>query len=123
MNDLFRKIVGISKEKSITFENLDTVLELELKLKHKDQDWRIGYTFDSKRPVKEVSEFNEIQKNLIEKEESPFNKNPLVTQLTYKGNRTLTDTTSTEWAEGELRKDKIDCERFKELTKLFFGIE
>lgn len=120
---MFRKIVGISKEKSITFENLDTVLELELKLKHKDQDWRIGYTFDSKRPVKEVSEFNEIQKNLIEKEESPFNKNPLVTQLTDKGNRTLTDTTSTEWAEGELRKDKIDCERFKELTKLFFGIE
>lgn len=38
---------------------------LELKLKHKDQDWRIGYTFDSKRPVKEVSEFNEIQKILI----------------------------------------------------------
>ncbi|MBM7583695.1 N-hydroxyarylamine O-acetyltransferase [Bacillus pakistanensis] len=96
---------------------------LEMKIKHKDQDWRIGYTFDSKQPVQEVSEFNEIQKILIENEESPFNKNPLVTQLTAKGNKTLTDTTFTEWVDGELKKDKVDNDRFKELAKLYFGLE
>jgi N-hydroxyarylamine O-acetyltransferase len=96
---------------------------LEMKLKHKDQDWRIGYTFDSKRPVTEVSDFNEIQRILIEKDDSPFNKNPLITQLTEKGNMTLTDTTFTEWVNGKLKKDSIDSKRFKELAKRYFGIE
>ncbi|WP_028402219.1 arylamine N-acetyltransferase family protein [Ectobacillus panaciterrae] len=96
---------------------------LEVKLKHKDPDWKIGYAFDSKRPVKDVTEFNEIQKILIEEQESPFNKNPLITRLTDEGHVTLTDTSFTQWTAGKVMKETIDHRRFKELAKQHFGIE
>ncbi|WP_257349021.1 arylamine N-acetyltransferase family protein [Pseudalkalibacillus decolorationis] len=95
---------------------------LEMKLKHKHTEWKIGYAFDSRRPVLDVSEFNEIQTILIEKEESPFNKNPLITQLTNNGNKTLTNGTFTQWVDGKATKEEIGDTRFTELAKLHFGL-
>ncbi|UUZ90158.1 arylamine N-acetyltransferase [Paenibacillus sp. P25] len=49
---------------------------LEMKLKHKDNDWRIGYAFDSEKSVADVAELNEIQTIIAEHPDSPFNKHP-----------------------------------------------
>ncbi|MBD1382842.1 arylamine N-acetyltransferase family protein [Metabacillus arenae] len=95
---------------------------LEMKLAHKDTAWKTGYAYDSKKPISDVSEFNEIQTIIAEHEQSPFNKNPLITRITYSGNLTLTNTTFTKWADGNVTKEKIDNKRFKELAKQHFRI-
>lgn len=96
---------------------------LEMKLKHKDTAWKIGYAFDSKKPIKDLSELNEIQTIIAEHQESPFNKNPLITRLTTGGNITLTNTSFTQWMDGIAAKENIDNVRFKELLKQHFGIK
>lgn len=93
---------------------------LELKLKHKDPDWKIGYAFDSSKPVGNVAELNEIQTIIRENPQSPFNKHPLITRLTNSGNITLTDTSFTQWDEGKMTKEEIDGTQFKELLKKHF---
>ncbi|PLR66280.1 arylamine N-acetyltransferase family protein [Bacillus sp. UMB0893] len=95
---------------------------LEIKMRHKDTIWRTGYAFDSKLPVKDVSEFDEIQKILIESQDSPFNKSPLITRRTNTGNIMLTDTSYTQWRDGKELKEKIDNRRFKEIKKQHFGL-
>jgi len=95
---------------------------LEMKLKHKDTDWRVGYAFDSQQPVSDVSEMNEVQTIIAENEKSPFNKKPLVTRLTTGGNVTLTDTSFTQWEDGKAAKEEIDDKRFKELLKQHFEL-
>lgn len=95
---------------------------LEMKLKHKDTNWKIGYAFDSKKLINDVSEFNEIQTIVAKHQESPFNKKPLITRLTSTGNLTLTDTSFTQWIDGIDTKEEIDHAKFKELLKKHFGI-
>lgn len=95
---------------------------LEMKLKHKDTDWKIGYAFDSKNRITEVAEFNEIQTIIAEHPESSFNKNPLITRLTPEGNVILTDRSFTQWTNGTVTKEEIDNDRFKELLEQYFGI-
>ncbi|MEH7095560.1 arylamine N-acetyltransferase family protein [Neobacillus vireti] len=96
---------------------------LEMKLKHKDTEWKIGYAFDNRNPIYDVTEFNEIQSIIAEHPESPFNKGPLLTRLTSNGNITLTNSTWTEWKDGIASKEIIEAEKFKELAKQQFGIE
>ncbi|CAH0198189.1 N-hydroxyarylamine O-acetyltransferase [Peribacillus sp. Bi96] len=93
---------------------------LELKLKHKDLDWKMGYAFDSSIHVGNVVELNEIQTIIRENPQSPFNKHPLITRLTNSGNITLTDTSFTQWENGKMTKKEIDGTRFKELMKQYF---
>ncbi|MCO0600058.1 arylamine N-acetyltransferase [Peribacillus butanolivorans] len=92
----------------------------ELKLKHKDPDWKIGYAFDSSKTVENVVELNEIQTIIRENPKSPFNKHPLITRLTNSGNITLTDTSFTQWDDGKVTKEEIDSTRFKEIMKQYF---
>jgi N-hydroxyarylamine O-acetyltransferase len=63
-----------------------------------------------------------IKNNLYiaEHQESPFNKNPLITKLTSGGNITLTDTTFTQWDNGIVTKEEIDRVRFKDLLEQHF---
>ncbi|GHH99194.1 arylamine N-acetyltransferase family protein [Neobacillus kokaensis] len=95
---------------------------LEMKLKHKDSDWRTGYAFDSRNPLKDSANLNEIQTIITEHPESSFNKHPLLTRLTESGNITLTDSTFTQWMDGNVTKENIDQARFKELAKEHFGM-
>lgn len=95
---------------------------LEMKLKHKDTDWKIGYVFDSQKPIDDEANLNAIQTIITEHPKSPFNKHPLVTRLTHNGNITLTDTTFTQWADGVVSKENIDNVKFKELAKQHFGL-
>ncbi|MET3321725.1 UNVERIFIED_ORG: N-hydroxyarylamine O-acetyltransferase [Peribacillus simplex] len=92
----------------------------ELKLKHKDPDWKIGYAFDSSKTVENVVELNEIQTIIRENPKSPFNKHPLITRLTNSGNITLTDTSFTQWDDGKVTKEEIDSTRFKEIMNQYF---
>jgi len=96
---------------------------LEMKLKHKDTDWKVGYAFDTKDTTSDVSELNNIQTIIAEHEESPFNKNPLITRLTNRGNLTLTNTSFTKWEDGIVTKEEIDNVRFKELVSQYFGMD
>lgn len=93
---------------------------LEMKLKHKDPEWRIGYAFDSERTIKDISDLNEIQTIIKEHEKSPFNKNPLITKLTIEGNVTLTNKSFTQWKNGTVLKEDIENEKFNWLLKKIF---
>lgn len=95
---------------------------LHMKIKHKDQNWRIGYAFDTKDPVKSVEELDEIQSIIKEHPESAFNKRPLITKLARKGNMTLTTDTYTEWVDGQETKKGIDENTFNELKREYFGL-
>jgi len=96
---------------------------LELKLRDKDEDWRRGYAFDSLQPIEDLTELDDIQKIILEDERSSFNKAPLITQLTKDGHVTLTHTSLTQWKGGELYKEQIKPEKFKELARKHFGID
>jgi N-hydroxyarylamine O-acetyltransferase len=93
---------------------------LEMKLKHKDPDWRIGYAFDSERKINNMSDLNEIQTIIKDHKKSPFNKNPLITKLTEEGNVTLTNNSFTQWINGTVLKEEIENEKFKELLNKIF---
>ncbi|MFZ7946685.1 arylamine N-acetyltransferase family protein [Neobacillus sp. 19] len=95
---------------------------LEMKLKHKDRDWKIGYAFDSRKSIEDAAKLNEIQTIISEHPKSSFNKHPLLTRLTKNGNITLTDTTFTKWADGIISKEAINTEKYKELAKQHFGL-
>jgi N-hydroxyarylamine O-acetyltransferase len=94
----------------------------KMKLKNKDLDWKIGYVFDTSRPIKSLSEINDIQKIICTHQHSPFNKTRLLTRFTTEGNVTLTDTSFTQSIHGKIMKEKIDPNRFNELAKRSFGI-
>lgn len=93
---------------------------LEVKLKHKDPDWKIGYSFDSKQLVRDRSELNEVQRLIREHPNSLFNKHPLITKITTTGSVTLTDTSFTKWMNGEMTKEIINGERFNHLLAQYF---
>lgn len=116
----------ISKNGEFRVKNMETEhgdYVLELKLKHKDIEWRIGYAFNSSKPITDVTEFNEIQKIIAEHKDSPFNKNPLITRFTNKGNIVLSNSSFTQWKDGVMTKDTIDHKRFKELAEEYFGLK
>jgi N-hydroxyarylamine O-acetyltransferase len=93
-----------------------------MKLKHKDQEWKKGYAFQSNTRIEHVSEINDVQKIIVEHPASPFNKKPVITRITDKGNITLTETSFTEWVDGNIEKEDIDEKRFKEIAKQNFGL-
>lgn len=92
---------------------------LEMKLKHKDADWRAGYAFDSESRVEEISELNEAKRIITEHPQSPFNKKLLLTRVTTAGSMVLTETSFTKWSE----KEEIDSKRFKELAKEYYNLD
>ncbi|MBT2639724.1 arylamine N-acetyltransferase [Bacillus sp. ISL-39] len=96
---------------------------LEMKLKYKDPDWKIGYAFDSREPVENINDLSEMKKIITEHPQSPFNKKPLLTRVTSDGSMVLTEHSFTHWTEAGVQKEEIDPERFKELAKEFYNIE
>ncbi|PKG22661.1 arylamine N-acetyltransferase family protein [Niallia nealsonii] len=111
---------GEFKVENIDSEHGDSIFYI--KLKHKDKEWKIGYAFDSKKVIKDLAELNEVQKVNTEHPESNFNKKPVITRFTDKGNITLTDTSFTEWVDGELTKKQIDKKLFQEIANRYFGL-
>jgi N-hydroxyarylamine O-acetyltransferase len=96
---------------------------LEMKLKYKDPDWRIGYAFDSREPVENVSDLSEMKNIITEHPQSPFNKKPLLTRVTSDGSMVLTETSFTHWTEDGVRKEEINADRYRELAKEFYNID
>lgn len=95
---------------------------LYMKLIHKDEDWKKGYAFNSNEEFTDLTDLNEIQKVIIEHPESAFNKKPLITKITDKGNMILTDSSFTQWVDGKMKKEKIDEKRFSEIRKEYFDL-
>ncbi|WP_087975167.1 arylamine N-acetyltransferase family protein [Oceanobacillus rekensis] len=93
-----------------------------MKLKYKDKDWKIGYALDSKDVIRTLPELNDVQKTIREHPDSAFNKNPLITRLTDKGNLTLTETSFTEWVDGKLNKKEIDKQSFHDIAEKYFSL-
>ena len=96
---------------------------LEMKLKYKDPDWRIGYAFDSREPVENVDDLSEMKKIITEHPKSPFNKKPLLTRVTTEGSMVLTETSFTQWTEDGIKKEEIDSDRFKQLAKKHYNLD
>jgi N-hydroxyarylamine O-acetyltransferase len=95
---------------------------LYMKLNRQDEDWKIGYAFNSIKSIQNMSELNEVQRIIVEHPESAFNKKPLITKITDKGNITLTDTSFTQWVDRTLNKENIDEKRFNEIRKDYFKL-
>ncbi|MGE7604354.1 arylamine N-acetyltransferase family protein [Peribacillus sp. NPDC097675] len=108
---------GEFRVKKVDSEHGDHILEL--KLNHKDTEWRIGYAFDTEKTVEQIMELDEVQTIIREHPQSPFNKSPLMTRLTENGSITLTETSFTKWEDGKMTKEGIDETRFKELKDLY----
>jgi N-hydroxyarylamine O-acetyltransferase len=96
---------------------------LEIKLHNKDNDWKIGYCFDSNKPVNDLSELDEIRQIISVHPDSTFNKHPLMTKNKNNGHITLTDSSFTQYMKGETIKDVIDEETFKGIAKKHFSLE
>jgi N-hydroxyarylamine O-acetyltransferase len=96
---------------------------LEIKLRHKDTDWKIGYCFDTKNPVRDISELDEIQQIISTHQDSSFNKHPLITKLNNNGKLILTDSSFTIYMNGKERKDIVDEKNFKKFAKEHFSLE
>lgn len=94
----------------------------EMKRKYRDDDWTIGYVFNSLERVNEWDEIVEIQKIIEGSSESSFNKKPLLTKRTADGSITLTDTSCTILKNGVTTKESLDEEGFKERLGQYFGI-
>ncbi|MHC0036277.1 arylamine N-acetyltransferase family protein [Pseudoneobacillus sp. C159] len=94
----------------------------EMKLRHKDTEWKNGYAFFSHQPIKDISEMNEVQKLINESPLSSLNKAPLITKLTVDGNITLTNNALTQWEKGNLNKQDIQPDQFKDLAQQHFQI-
>lgn len=95
---------------------------LEIKLRDKDSNWKIGYCFDTKNPVRDISELDEIQQIISTHEDSSFNKHPLFTKLKNNGKLILTDSLFTQYMNGQVRKDLVDEKNFKKFAKEHFSL-
>ncbi|WHY03198.1 arylamine N-acetyltransferase [Neobacillus sp. DY30] len=95
---------------------------LFMKLNRKDEEWKIGYAFNSKDKVHNLTDLNDVQRIIVEHPESAFNKKPLITKITDNGNITLTDTSFTEHDFHTLNKETIDERRFNEIRKEYFNL-
>lgn len=94
---------------------------LYMKRKYKDDDWTIGYAFNTKERISNISQLQEVQRLIEEHEESPFNKTPLIVKLTDKGSMTLTKTSYTEWADGKMKKEEINEQQFYKIKEEIFN--
>lgn len=93
---------------------------MQMKLKHKDIDWRLGYAFDSNWNIIDDDELNEIQTLIVGHAQSSFNKHPLITRLTDSGSVTLTDKSLTQWIDGEMVKESIEQAEFQQYMQRYF---
>lgn len=93
---------------------------LDIKIKHKDKDWKLGYIFDSNNIMTEISYLNEIKKIINVHPSSSFNKGALLTRFTSTGSITLTDHSIVMTINGITTKEDINSACFKELKKQYF---
>jgi N-hydroxyarylamine O-acetyltransferase len=95
----------------------------EMKLKHKHDDWMLGYVFDTERIIPDDTELNAIQRIIAEHPDTPFNKARLTTRVTERGTVTLTQESLTEWLDGVMTKTVVDNDsKYRELLKDYFGL-
>ncbi|WP_459500235.1 arylamine N-acetyltransferase family protein [Bacillus sp. C1] len=85
------------------------------------EEWGLGYAFY----IEEIDErkLNEAQKIIVEHEESPFNKVPLIVKLTSDGHASLTKDSFTVTKQGKKRKEEISKEQYTSLLYSTFGIQ
>lgn len=107
--------------KVINFESEHGDFIFCMKLKDKDTEWTYGYAFDSKNPIMDLSELNEVQKINIEHPEAKFNKKPIITKFLDNGIITVTDTSFTERVNGQVEKTEIDRVEFRNVVRKHFG--
>jgi N-hydroxyarylamine O-acetyltransferase len=95
---------------------------LVMNLTNNEAEWSIGYCFDTRQPVKDETELDEIQQTISIHSDSSFNKQPLLTKLTKDGHLILTDDSFTEYMNGEVKKAVINHITFKKLAKKYFAV-
>ncbi|WP_409288074.1 arylamine N-acetyltransferase family protein [Peribacillus sp. SCS-37] len=96
---------------------------LEMKLKHKDGDWKTGYAFNPDETTTNVEDLNDIQAVIHEDPASPFNKSPLITRLTPSGSLVLSEKAFSEREGRETVKLDVTDAEFRRLAKEKFGLQ
>ncbi|MFB7119193.1 arylamine N-acetyltransferase family protein [Bacillus thuringiensis] len=83
-------------------------------------DWTLGYAFY----IEEVDEekANTAQKIIVEHDDSPFNKVPLIVKLTEDGHASLTKDSLTIAKNGKKTKENVTVMQYKNLLHSKFGI-
>ncbi|CAM4404592.1 N-hydroxyarylamine O-acetyltransferase [Bacillus manliponensis] len=100
---------------------------LEMKNNHEflntahSNEWSIGYAFY----VEGVDErkVNAAQKIIVEHEQSPFNKVPILVKLIEDGHASLTKESFTLTKNGEKKKEAITPQQYFELSRSVFGVQ
>lgn len=95
----------------------------DLRLRYKDNAWRLGYAFDLSRKLEEMEELSQVRDRVRDHPASPFNKKPLITRLTRQGQLTLTDRTLTEWKDGHVSRVQIEAAQFPLLSRRLFSLD
>ncbi|WP_071458692.1 arylamine N-acetyltransferase family protein [Bacillus massilinigeriensis] len=95
---------------------------LEIKLNKGKEGWRKGYAFRCNKTNFTWEELREIQRVIIIHPESPFNKRPLLTKFTEKGNVVLTEDSFVEWNGEQVSRKQLSQEEYRSLVKEYFNI-
>ncbi|MCM3747068.1 arylamine N-acetyltransferase [Paenibacillus pasadenensis] len=91
----------------------------EMMLSGKDDNWRLGYAFDSTLALTSLDEPREVQEMIERHPKSPFNKKPLAAKLTKNGSISLSPQTFTQWVDGQMTKTAINETEYAEKLRLF----
>jgi N-hydroxyarylamine O-acetyltransferase len=110
---------GVFRIRRTDSEDGDYVMEM--RLKGRDHDWVTGYKFDLDDEISGKSELNQVQRIIVESPHSPFNKAPLLTKITDRGNIVLTENSLTVRIDGNEAKTVINKQQFLQLKKKHFG--
>ncbi|KFN01192.1 arylamine N-acetyltransferase [Bacillus clarus] len=122
--EIVHSITGDYRIRKETTEKGNYILEMRKNNEFLDQssteDWVSGYAFY----IEEVDEtkVNAAQKIIVEHEESPFNKVPLIVKVTHDGHASLTKDSLTVTKQGEKFKESVTEEEYKNILHSTFGI-
>ncbi|KXY34462.1 arylamine N-acetyltransferase family protein [Bacillus sp. FSL K6-0067] len=92
-----------------------------LEKKDTNGEWKVCHAFYNR--IIDEAVVNDVQKRVVEDEESIFNKGPIAVKLTESGHVSLTNTSFTEIVHGEKTKREITEEQYRELLNTLFAIE
>lgn len=95
---------------------------LEMNLATSQKGWEPGYKFYINDPVRHIEELDTVQDAIFNNEDSPFNKEPLITAFINEGRHILTKTNYTVWTGTYSEKMEIESEQFHKYAKRYFGL-
>ncbi|MBE5106203.1 arylamine N-acetyltransferase [Bacillus thuringiensis] len=122
--EVVHSVTGDYRIRKETTEKGNYILEMRKNNEFLDQsstaDWTLGYAFYLEEGNEEKA--NAAQKIIVEHEESPFNKVPLIVKLTEDGHASLTKDSFSLTKNGKKIKETVTDEQYANFLHSKFGI-